>query len=125
FAASAASATSAKPPRSVRIRYLDTGPGTVVQAGPMLPGKVSYMLGNDPRAWHIGLPTYSNVTYSGLYPHVNLAYEGQAGRLKGTYTIAPGGDPTGIRWRYEGHEGSGAYHVAIDGEGNLIIKVPS
>jgi hypothetical protein len=32
-------------------------------AGAVLPGKVNYIHGSDPRRWQIGLPTYASVTY--------------------------------------------------------------
>jgi hypothetical protein len=33
-----------------------------------------------------------------------LHYDGAGGKLKGTYTVAPGADPAQIRWRYRGVE---------------------
>ena len=44
-----------------------------------------------------------------LYAGIDLTYNGHAGSLKGTYTIASGGDPDRIRWRY-----TGAKNVALD-----------
>ncbi len=81
---------------------------------------MTYFLGKDPAQWHADLPTYSGVTYSGLYPGVNLEYAGVDGQLKGTYALAAGADPSLIKWRY-----AGADNVAVDGAGNLQISINS
>ena len=44
--------------------------------GGELPGKVNYYLGNDPRKWRIGLPTYGKITYRDVYPGIDVAYYG-------------------------------------------------
>ena len=67
----------------------------------ILPGKINYLAGSDPSGWHRDLPTYAQINYADLYPGVNLTYEGEAGRLKGTYTLAAGADAERIRWRYQ------------------------
>jgi len=43
-------------------------------------------------------------------------YEGTDGQLKSTYLVAPGADPSRIRWRYQG-----ANDVQVDAEGNLLV----
>ena len=63
------------------------------------------------------MKTYGGIAYHNLYPGIDLAYVGHGGTLKGTYTVAPGADPSQIRWQY-----SGADSTAIDGQGNLAIK---
>ncbi|HKP53615.1 MAG TPA: SBBP repeat-containing protein [Chloroflexia bacterium] len=86
----------------------------------MLPGKVNYLLGNDPSAWHTDLPTYTGISYRGLYPGVDLTYSGSDGLLKGTYSLAAGADPSLIRWRYDG-----AKQLSVDAQGNLQITLNS
>lgn len=82
-----------------------------------LPGKVNYLIGNDPAKWQTDLPTYAGIVYRDLYPGINLRYDGHEGMLKGTYIVAPGADPNAIRWHY-----SGASSVALDPQtGNLLI----
>jgi beta propeller repeat protein len=106
-------------PTTVRVQFLGAAPAAVT-GGAELPGKVNYLLGNDPARWRTNLPTYSDIRYQDLYPGITLTYAGQAGRLKGTYTVAPGADPARIRWRY-----TGASNVAVDAQGNLQIDVPA
>ena len=86
----------------VRVRFegADSTP-RIVGADP-LPGLVNYFLGNDPSAWQTNLPTYRTIIYEGLYPGIDLRFEGGFGALKGTFLVAPGADPTAIRWHYPG-----------------------
>jgi hypothetical protein len=101
----------------ISVRFLDAAPAVVSEVNP-LPGTVNYLLGNDPAMWHRNIPTYSGIQYSGLYPGVDLAYQGVDRNLKGTYTVAPGADWTRIRWSY-----AGAKSVIKDGSGNLQVAL--
>ena len=86
------------------MRFLGAAPDAQLQGESPLPGRVSYLRGADPAGWQTDLPTYGGLVYSGLYAGVDLRYGGAAGRLKGTYTVAPGADAAQIRWRYDGVE---------------------
>ena len=44
--------------------------------GELLPGKVNYIHGNDPKDWRIGLATYDRATYRDLYPGIDLVCYG-------------------------------------------------
>lgn len=100
----------------LNLRFVGADPTAILSSDAPLPGRVNYLLGNDPGKWHTDVHTYAGITYSGLYPGVSLAYEGTGSSLKGTYTIAPNGNPSGIRWRYDG-----ATNVSVDNTGNLLI----
>ncbi|MEJ2558931.1 MAG: SBBP repeat-containing protein [Anaerolineae bacterium] len=111
----------------MRLRFEGTNPAPELIGVDRLPGAVNYFIGNDPSRWHTNLPTYAGIIYRELYPGIDLRYEGttgtadQASLLKGTYTVAPGADPTHIRWHY-----SGAASVRLDqATGNLLIELPS
>jgi hypothetical protein len=101
----------------LRLQFVGANPAEVVSDGPQLAAKVNYFIGNDPANWHTNLPTYSTITYNGLYDGVLLNYEGAHGNLKGTYSVAAGADPSQIRWRY-----AGASKPGLDGAGNLLIN---
>jgi hypothetical protein len=97
-------------PSVVRMSFVGASPLATLTQGSPSPAKVSYFLGNDPALWHADTPAYGSVLYSGLYEGIDLRYEGTSSRLKGTYTVTAGADPTQIRWRY-----SGAQSVTLDG----------
>jgi len=112
--------TTAREAAVVRLRFDGASQHPAIDGGERLPGTVSYFIGNDPARWRAGLPTYRGIVYRQLYPGVDLHYDGTDGRLKGTYVVAPGADPAGIRWRYEG-----ARDVRIDhSTGDLVIGLP-
>jgi hypothetical protein len=72
-----------------------------------------------PSSWRDNIPTFAAITYRGLFPGVDLRYDGQAGQLKSTYYVAPHASPSAISWRYEGAES-----LAIDpATGDLLIAV--
>ena len=104
---------------TVHMQFVDSNPALVMANGELLPGKVNYLIGNNPQQWHSNLPTYAGVVYQNLYPGIDLKYEGTSSSLKGTYTLAPGADPTRIRWRYDGTS-----TATVDADGNLQISYP-
>ena len=90
------------PATRMHLRFLDANPAATVNSGALLPGKANYLVGKDPSKWLTDLDTYSSITYKDLYPGVTLVYSGTAGDISASYTIAPGSDPTQIRWSVEG-----------------------
>jgi hypothetical protein len=101
---------AAPPSEVVRVRFAGAHPTPTITGAAALPGIVNYFIGNTPTQWRTGVPTYAGVMYHDLYPGVDVHYDGTAGRLKGTYIVAPGADPERIRWNYVG-----AHRVALDG----------
>ncbi|HKP51047.1 MAG TPA: SBBP repeat-containing protein [Chloroflexia bacterium] len=116
FSSSPPAQEATSPPTNLRILFSGANPNLTIEDGTSLPGKVSYLLSDDPSRWHTGISTYAGITYKELYPGIDLRYEGTSGSLKGTYNVAPGADPSRIRWRYDGAE-----KVAVEGAGNLQV----
>jgi hypothetical protein len=84
------------------------------------PGIVHRYSGDRMAQWQSAIPTYAALTYQNLYAGIDLRYDGQDGRLKGTYTLAPHANPSMIRWRY-----AGADQLTLDAAtGDLIIRLP-
>src|SRR5207237_4655751 len=50
----------------VRLRFVGADPAARMSSDAPLPGKVNYILGNDPAKWHTDVPTYAGLTYSDL-----------------------------------------------------------
>src|ERR1039457_6694285 len=83
------------------------------------PGVVSYFIGNDPKNWRSGIPTYGKVKYPQIYPGVDLVFYGNQRQLEYDFVVAPGADPSRIAWRIEGARAS------VDAEGNLALSAPN
>ncbi|MHB8748314.1 MAG: DUF7948 domain-containing protein [Aggregatilineales bacterium] len=109
-----------KPSVGIRLSFDGANPNAAIEGADQLPGIANFFIGSDPSQWHINVPTYAGVVYRNLYPGVDVAYTGQAGLLKDTYTLAAGVDPSIIRWRYVG-----ADSVTLDpANGDLKIGAP-
>jgi hypothetical protein len=80
------------------------------------PTRSNYFLGNDPRQWHIGVPSYAQVRYVGIYPGVDLVYRGNQRQLEYDFVIAPGADPSRIRLAFRGADA-----ITIGTQGELIL----
>ena len=83
------------------------------------PGVVSYFIGNDPKKWRSGIPTYGKVEYPQIYPGVDLVFYGNQRQLEYDFVVAPGADPSRIAWRIDGARAS------VDAEGNLALSAPN
>src|ERR1017187_6804566 len=66
------------------------------------PGVVSYFIGNDPKNWRSGIPTYGKVKYPQIYRGVDLVFYGNQRQLEYDFVVAPGADPSRIAWRIDG-----------------------
>lgn len=103
----------------LRLRFAGANTAPEIAGLEPLPGVVSYFKGADPSRWATGLPTFAGIAYRDLYPGIDLRYQAWEGSLKGTFLVAPGADPSRIRWRYEG-----AAAAKVDGAGNLRLELP-
>jgi hypothetical protein len=83
------------------------------------PGVVSYFIGNDPKNWRSGIPTYGKVSYPQVYPGVDLVFYGNQRQLEYDFVVAPGADPSRIAWRI------GGARASVDAEGNLALHAPN
>ncbi|MGA2502352.1 MAG: SBBP repeat-containing protein, partial [Tepidisphaeraceae bacterium] len=80
------------------------------------PGVVSYFIGNDPKNWRSGIPTYGKVSYAQIYPGVDLVFYGNQRQLEYDFVVSPGADASHIAWRIDGAR------ARVDAEGNLVLE---
>jgi len=98
----------------VRLRFVGANAHPRIAGLDRLPGVVNYLRGH---ARHTGVPTYARVAYRGVYPGVDLLYDGARGRLEYTWTLAPGADVRALRVAVQG-----ARALRLDRAGNLVIE---
>lgn len=82
-----------------------------------LPGKCNYFIGSDPRKWCTSVPNYAKVSYTDIYPGVDLVFYGNSHQLEHDFVVAPGIDFKVIRFRFEG-----AQHLDVDRNGDLVVQ---
>jgi hypothetical protein len=68
------------------------------------PAIISYFKGPQEQ-WKTGLPTYTSIVYSNLWPGIDLVYSGTSGQLKYTFLVKSGADPKQIKLAYQGATG--------------------
>ena len=104
---------------SLHLQFAGANPYPIIEGIDPLAGTITDFIGNDPPQWQTDLPTFAGITYFDLYPGIDLYFTGPQGRLKSTYVVAPGVDPTRIVWRY-----AGADDVQIDAQtGDLVVTL--
>ena len=103
----------------VRFKLFGANPAARVEGVNELPGRSNYFVGNDPANWRTNVPAYGKVTFSNVYPGVDLVYHGNRGRMEHDFIVAPGADPDSIKMVVEGAE-----KLVIDAGGALIVSLP-
>src|SRR5208283_2947007 len=81
-----------------------------------LPGKINYLIGNDPAKWRTNISTYAKVKYQGVYPGVDLVCHSNQGQLEYDFVVAPSMDPKAIRLQFRG-----AGELRVDRKGDLLL----
>ena len=101
---------------ALALRFLGSNRNVAIRGERPGPGRVNYLLGNDPAKWRTGLRTYERVVYRNLWPGVDMVFAGQNGELKYEFLVRPGARVRDIRLAYRG-----AKRLSLDRQGNLRI----
>lgn len=104
--------------RAARMEFVGANHDAGMRGAGELPGKINYLLGNDPQLWRTGLPTYARVRVEQLYPGIDLVYYGNPRQLEYDFDIAPRTDPAVISLRFDGVD-----ELSINAEGDLVLKL--
>lgn len=107
----------AKNSSTLRMALVGSDGKAAVMGKEPLPGKVNYFVGNDSSKWHTGIQTFGKVSYTGVYPGVDLVYYGNQRELEYDFIVAPGADAAKIALKF-----TGATPV-IDKAGDLVLSV--
>ncbi|MGC2322772.1 MAG: hypothetical protein WA463_09100, partial [Terriglobales bacterium] len=103
---------------SIELRLQGASPRAAVSGVEALLGKANYLVGRDPKQWHLDLPTFAKVRYRNVYPGIDLLYYGNQGELESDFIIAPGANPEAVKLSVAGAEG-----MTIDASGDLILRM--
>jgi len=110
--------TGKKITSQVQMRLVGAREDTVIAGDGKLEGHTNYLVGNDPAHWLRGLPNYTKVRYSRIYPGTDLVFYGNGGSLEHDFELQPGADPKRISFQL-----SGAESVALDKDGDLQVSL--
>lgn len=103
----------------VELAFVGTRSDVRLEGGQRSATRVNYLRGK-PQEWKRGLPTYSEVVYSNLWPGIDLVYTGTTQRMKYLFRVKPGADPRQIQLAYRGIES-----LRRSDSGGLWIKTPA
>lgn len=113
--------------RAVRLRMLGGGAPAPV-FGERRPGVANYLLGPDPSAWRLRVPSYDSIAYPGIYRGIDVVYHARRGDLEFDFVVQPGADPDAIALTFDGadrlHIGSGGELHVDAGRGGLRLAAP-
>ncbi len=62
----------------------------------------NYFLGKNPLTWKGNVPVYQSLYYENIYNRISIDYHNHDNQLKYNWIVAPGGNPSTIKWNYEG-----------------------
>ncbi len=105
-------------PAEVRMNFAGANPGAQMSGSDELPGKVNYLIGNDPARWHTGVATFARLRVEQLYSGISLVYYGDQRQLEYDFVITPGTDPGVIKIHFNGVE-----KISIGNRGELLLAV--
>jgi hypothetical protein len=88
------------PGTGVRLEFASASTPSAEQLDPA-PGRVSYLIGNDPAKWRLDVRRYARVRYRGIYPGTDLLYHGSANNLEFDFVLQPGASPEAISLRFD------------------------
>ncbi|MFN8546959.1 MAG: SBBP repeat-containing protein [Candidatus Eisenbacteria bacterium] len=66
------------------------------------PERCHFFLGSEPSAWRANVEAYSEIVQHDLWPGIDLVYRAEDDRIEVTLAVAPGADPSVIRFAREG-----------------------
>jgi hypothetical protein len=101
----------------LRMRLVGANKNAQVAGADQLPGATNYFFGKDPRNWRTNVVNYRKVSYSEVYPGIDLVYYGKQRQLEYDFVVAPGSDPGAIKVSF-----AGAPKMRLDSQtGDLIL----
>jgi len=101
---------------SFKVNFLNSNPTVGITGNHLFSFHRNYFLGNNPSTWAEGVKLYGEVTYKNLYPSIDMNVYNVDQNLKYDLIINPGGDPSTIKFDYQGTD---KMHFE---NGNLFIQ---
>jgi hypothetical protein len=101
----------------LRMKLVDANSAAKITGQDELPGKANYFIGNDLEKWRTNVATYAKVRYEQVYPGIDLVYYGNQRQLEYDFEVAPGADPSRIRFGF-----TGAKKMRLEKDGGLVVQ---
>jgi gliding motility-associated-like protein len=99
-----------------KMTFAGANPNVLVSSSNKMEGYKNYFIGNDPSKWASKAYSFNQVSYTNLYPNIDLEMYASVSQLKYDIIVRKGGDATQIKVDY-----SGVKALKIDEKGNLVV----
>ena len=99
------------------LRLVGAKPSATMAATEPLPGRSNFVIGNDPRAWRLGVRQFQRLRYSDVYDGIDVSYYGNRDHLEHDFVVGPGANPANIVI-----EVGGADKVTISPDGDAQLQ---
>jgi hypothetical protein len=104
--------------RAVRMQFIGANARAQISGTEELPGKINYLIGNEPARWQTGVAIFAKVQVGKIYPGVNLTYYGNQRQLEYDFTVGPTANPGVIAIHFDG-----ADKISISPGGELVLNL--
>jgi uncharacterized repeat protein (TIGR01451 family) len=104
------------PPLSLRL--VGAKPTATMTAAEPLPGRSNFVIGNDPKAWRLGVQQFQRLRYSGVYDGIDLTYYGNHDHLEHDFVVGPGANLADIVIEVDGAD---KVLITPGGDATLLI----
>jgi RHS repeat-associated protein len=102
---------------AVRMDLVGANPAAHLAGQDPLPGPSHYLRGTDRSAWVTNIPSYSQVSYHGVYPGIDMRYYGNdQHQVEYDFVVSPGVNSRTIQLAFTGPQS-----VTLDRQGNLVL----
>lgn len=111
-----ATKTAAATPARVKLAFVGANSNARAKPGQELVERSHYFIGNDPKGWITDVPHYDGVTFSEVYPGVDVVYYPSNGKLEYDIVVQPHADLSEISLRVDGAE-----RLELAASGDLLV----
>ena len=102
----------------LRIRLLGGSPEPAITAEASCNEDIVRFIGIEPSSTTAEPAGHSAVRYRDVYPGVDLVFRSGGDYVEHDFIVAPGGDPSAIRLRFDG-----AKEIHVDDDGALVMRI--
>jgi hypothetical protein len=107
---------SAGASRQARLRFLGASPDAALRGAELREGRSQYFVGNTRSEWRTNVEQFGRVVAENVWSGVNVEWYAQGNRLEYDFVVAPGADPSRIRFRLDGG------NAKLAGNGDLVLR---
>ncbi len=104
--------------KTVCMHFIGANNKAQMAGGEELPGKINYLVGNEPAHWQTGVAIFARVQVSQVYPGINLTYYGNQRQLEYDFNVSAGSNPGTIRIHFDGSD-----RISINPAGELVLNL--